>query len=89
MIRYYKKCYELNPTGPMAEESRFYEIFKRTYYDNIAETRGLITKFQRDYPKSKYLPALENELNYMKNNEADYLAAAAEYQAKKEKNGEN
>lgn len=73
-INYYKKAYELFPNGPKAEEARFYEIFKRGSANNVDETRRLIAEFQRDYPQSIYLPALQNELAHIAQNEEMFRA---------------
>ena len=64
-IKWYRKAYTLYPKGRIAEMARFYEIFKRTDMDDIDEGRCLIEKFKKNYPKSKYLACLDNELEYM------------------------
>jgi len=77
-VSYYKKAYTLHPTGPMAENARFYEFFKRGSADDIDETRRLISEFRRDYPNSVYIPALDNELEHLAANDGRFRAHYAQ-----------
>jgi tetratricopeptide (TPR) repeat protein len=73
-LKCFREVYTRYPDTRVAEWARFEEIFRGINSRNLERRRSWIEKFRKDYPRSKYIASLDDNLQLLEKLRKEHLA---------------